>query len=132
MKKINMMLVPSTGHDGQDGGGGGVYQTGRSANIASLIKIIEPIYLELQQEFPSIKKSFLMQGVGVISQVCNSLSREGTFLLDLRLIQQDALWRHTSFKTYWENTLFLKLHYSRRMLQYQAIGWRWLFSIFGT
>ncbi len=45
-------------------GGGGVYQTGRSANIASLIKIIKPIYLELQQKFPSIKKIFLDAGCG--------------------------------------------------------------------
>ncbi len=59
-----MMSVPSTGHDGQDGGGGGVYQTRRSANIASLIKIIKLIYLELQQEFPSIKKIFLDAGCG--------------------------------------------------------------------
>jgi hypothetical protein len=51
----DMMSVPSTRHDGQDGGG--VYQTGRSANIASLIKIIEPIFEKLQQEFPSIKKN---------------------------------------------------------------------------
>jgi hypothetical protein len=60
----DMMSVPSTGHDGQDGGGGGVYQTGRSANIASLIKIIEPIFEKLQQEFPSIKKIFHDAGCG--------------------------------------------------------------------
>jgi hypothetical protein len=58
----DMMSVPSTGHDGQDGGG--VYQTGRSGDIANLIKIIEPIFKRLQQDFPTIKKIFLDAGCG--------------------------------------------------------------------
>ena len=70
--------------------------------------------------------------LGNINQVCNSLLRESTVLLDLRLIQQDVLWQYASFKRYWENTHILKLQYSTRILQYQAIGRRWPFSIFGT
>lgn len=58
----DMMSVPSTGHDGQDGGG--VYQTGRSGDIANLINIIEPIFKRLQQDFPTIKKIFLDAGCG--------------------------------------------------------------------
>jgi hypothetical protein len=125
----DMMSVPSTGHDGQDGGG--VYQTGRSGDIANLIKIIEPIFKRLQQDFPTIKKIFLDAGCGQHKPGVQ-FALEGEYRsIGLEIDTARCAMAAHFLQTYWENTLFLKLHYSTRILQYQAIGRRWLFSIFG-
>jgi hypothetical protein len=126
----DMMSVPSTGHDGQDGGG--VYQTGRSTNIAPLIKIVEPIFEKLQQELPSIKKIFHDAGCGYHLPGVQFAIEGGYLSIGLEIDTARCAMAAHFLQTYWENTLFLKLHYSMRILQYQAIGWRWLFSIFGT